>query len=37
VVSCGPCIDKKDLRVKVLKQAVRHAMTRMGMGLAGKL
>ena len=33
----GQCIDKLDLKAKVLKQAVRHAMDRMGMGLAGKL
>jgi AcrR family transcriptional regulator len=30
----GPCIDKLDLRAKVLKQMVRHAMDRMGAGLA---
>ncbi|QTN22184.1 TetR/AcrR family transcriptional regulator [Rhizobacter sp. AJA081-3] len=33
----GQCIDKLDLRAKVLKQAVRHAMDRMGMGLAGRI
>jgi AcrR family transcriptional regulator len=33
----GPCIDKMDLRAKVLKQAVRHAMHRMGLGLASEL
>lgn len=33
----GQCIDMLDLKAKVLKQAVRHAMDRMGMGLAGKL
>jgi AcrR family transcriptional regulator len=31
----GPCIDKLDLKAKVLKQAVQHAMDRMGIGLAG--
>jgi AcrR family transcriptional regulator len=31
----GNCIDKLDLKPKVLKQAVRHAMERMGIGLAG--
>lgn len=33
----GQCIDMLDLKAKVLKQAVRHSMDRMGMGLAGKL
>jgi hypothetical protein len=33
----GQCIDKLDLKAKVLKQAVRHAMERMSMGLAAKL
>lgn len=33
----GPCIDKLDLKAKVLKQAIRHAMDRMNIGLAGKL
>jgi AcrR family transcriptional regulator len=33
----GQCIDKLDLKAKVLKQVVRHAMQRMGIGLAGKL
>jgi AcrR family transcriptional regulator len=33
----GQVIDKLDLKARVLKQAVRHAMDRMGMGLAGKL
>lgn len=32
----GPCIDKLDLRARVLKQAVGHAMERMGQGLASK-
>jgi AcrR family transcriptional regulator len=31
----GPCIDKLDLKARVLKRAVRHAMDRMGVGLAG--
>ncbi len=33
----GPCIDKLELKAKVLKQAVRHAMARMGHGLSGKV
>jgi AcrR family transcriptional regulator len=33
----GQCIDRLDLKSRVLKQAVRHAMNRMGIGLAGKL
>jgi AcrR family transcriptional regulator len=33
----GQCIDKLDLKASVLKKAVRHAMERMGMGLAGKM
>jgi AcrR family transcriptional regulator len=33
----GQCIDKLDLKPRVLKQAVRHTMDRMGVGLAGKL
>lgn len=33
----GQCVDKLDLKAKVLKQAVRHAMDRMGLGLAGKV
>ena len=33
----GQCIDKLDLKASVLKQAVRHAMERMGIGLAGKI
>jgi AcrR family transcriptional regulator len=33
----GPCIDRLDLEARVLKRAVRHAMDRMGIGLAGKL
>jgi AcrR family transcriptional regulator len=32
----GQCIDKLGLHAKVLKQAVRHAMDRMGVGLADK-
>lgn len=32
----GQCIDKLDLRARVLRQAVGHAMERMGIGLAGK-
>jgi AcrR family transcriptional regulator len=31
----GQCIGKLDLKAKLLKQAVRHAMDRMGKGLAG--
>jgi AcrR family transcriptional regulator len=30
----GQCIDRLDIRAKVLKQAVRHAMDRMGTALA---
>jgi AcrR family transcriptional regulator len=33
----GQCIDKLELKAKVLKQAVRHAMDRMSLGLAGKV
>lgn len=33
----GQCIDKLDIRAAVLKRAVRHAMDRMGIGLAGKI
>lgn len=33
----GQCIDQLDLRAKVLKQAVRHAMERMGVGLSAPL
>lgn len=33
----GQCIDKLDLKASVLKRAVRHAMDRMGIGLAGKI
>ncbi len=29
----GPCIDRLDVKAKVLKQAVRHAMDRMRVGL----
>jgi AcrR family transcriptional regulator len=36
-VMSGQCIDKLDLKARVLKQAVRHAMARMGIGLSGKL
>jgi AcrR family transcriptional regulator len=32
----GPCIDRLDVKAKVLKQAVRHAMDRMRVGLAGE-
>jgi AcrR family transcriptional regulator len=32
----GQCIDRLELKAGVLKQAVRHAMDRMGQGLAGK-
>lgn len=31
----GPCLDKLDLKAKVLKQAVQHAMGRMAIGLGG--
>lgn len=33
----GPCIDTLDLKARVRKRAVRHAMDRMGIGLAGKV
>jgi AcrR family transcriptional regulator len=33
----GQCIDKLELKAKVLKRAVRHAMDRMGVGLAGQV
>jgi AcrR family transcriptional regulator len=33
----GQCIDKLDLKASVLKKAVRHAMERMGMGLAVRM
>ena len=33
----GECIDKLDIKAAVLKRAVRHAMGRMGIGLAGKM
>jgi AcrR family transcriptional regulator len=33
----GECIDKLDLKAAVLKRAVRHAMGRMGIGLAGNV
>jgi AcrR family transcriptional regulator len=33
----GQCIRMIDLKARVLKQAVRHAMNRMGIGLAGKV
>ncbi len=33
----GQCIDRLDLKARVLKQAVRHAMGRMSLGLAGRL
>ncbi len=32
----GQCIEQLGLKAKVLKQAVRHTMERMGMGLAGE-
>jgi AcrR family transcriptional regulator len=32
----GPCVDHLDVKAKVLKQAVRHAMERMRVGLAGE-
>jgi AcrR family transcriptional regulator len=31
----GPCIDRLDVKARVLKQAIRHAMERMSVGLAG--
>ena len=31
----GPCIDHLDVKAKVLKHTVRHAMERMRVGLAG--
>lgn len=31
----GPCIDKLGIEATVLKGAIRHAMHRMGIGLAG--
>jgi AcrR family transcriptional regulator len=36
-VMSGQCLDKLNLKAKVLKQAVRHAMCRMGVGLAANL
>lgn len=33
----GPCVDKLGLKATVLKRAVRHAMDRLGIGLAGKV
>jgi AcrR family transcriptional regulator len=33
----GQCIGELDLKATVLKQAVRHAMERMGIGLSGKM
>lgn len=33
----GECIDRLELRAKVLKQAVRHAMDRLSVGLSGKV
>lgn len=33
----GQCIDKLGLKAKVLKQAVGHAMQRIGIGLAGQV
>ena len=33
----GPCIGQIELKATVLKQAVRHAMARMGIGLAGQV
>lgn len=33
----GQCIDRLDLKARVLKHAVRHAMDRMSIGLAGKI
>lgn len=33
----GQCIDKLDIKAAVLKKAMRHAMDRMGLGLAGKI
>ena len=33
----GPCIGQIELKATVLKQAVRHAMARMSIGLAGQV
>jgi hypothetical protein len=33
----GQCIDRLDLNAEGLEQAVRHAMSRMAVGLAAKL
>lgn len=33
----GQCIDRLDLKARVIKQAVGHAMHRMGIGLASKI
>ena len=33
----GQCIDRIELKSTVLKQAVRHAMARMSIGLAGQI
>jgi hypothetical protein len=33
----GQCIDKLGLKTSVIKRAVRHAMTRMGVGLSGEV
>lgn len=33
----GPCIDRLDLGARLLKQATRHVMDRMGLGLAGEI
>jgi AcrR family transcriptional regulator len=35
-VMSGPCIEQLHLKPKVLKQAVQHAMERLGIGLAGR-
>jgi AcrR family transcriptional regulator len=33
----GQCIDRLDLKARVIKQAVRHSMHRMGIGLASEI
>lgn len=33
----GPCIDKIELKTRVLKGAIEHAMARMSVGLAAKI
>jgi hypothetical protein len=33
----GQCVDQLALQPGLLKQAIRHAMTRMSIGLAGQV